>query len=71
MEYDIGWNDMAMVYMSPDLYFDALKQPLDLRKFDYTKHSTAGLSLYEKSGWLYQATMSPNTNAAKNRDWCT
>jgi hypothetical protein len=70
-EYNIGRNNMAMVYMSPYLYFDAFEQPLDLRKFDYTKHPTAGLSLYEKSGRLYLATMSPSTPAAKVGDWRT
>ncbi len=60
-----------MVYMSPDPYFDAFEQPLDLQKFDYTKHPTAGLSLYKKSGRLYLATMSPSTPAAKIPDWRT
>jgi hypothetical protein len=69
--YNIGQDIMAMVYMSPDLYFDAFKQPLNLQKFDYTKHPTAGLSLYEKSGWLYLATMSPSTPVAKILDWRT
>jgi hypothetical protein len=70
-EYNIGQDNMAMVYMSPDPYYDAFKQPLDLRKFDYTKHPTAGLSLYEKSGWLYLDTMSPSTPVAKIPDWRT
>jgi hypothetical protein len=70
-EYDFGRNDMAMVYMSPDPYFDAFQQPLNLRKFDYTKHPTAGLSLYDKSGRLYLATMSPSTPVAKIPDWRT
>jgi hypothetical protein len=68
-EYDIGQDDMAMVYTSADPYFDAFKQPLNLQKFDYTKHPTAGLSLYKKSGWLYLATISPSTPAAKILDW--
>jgi hypothetical protein len=71
MEYDIGRNDMAMVYMSPDPYFDAFEQPLDIRHFDLTKHATVGLSLYEKSGQLYLASISPGTPAAKIPDWCT
>ena len=71
MEYNIGWEDMAMVYMSPDPYYDAFEQPLNLQKFDYTKHPTTGLSLYKKSGWLYLATMSPSTPAAKILDWRT
>jgi hypothetical protein len=62
---------MAMVYMSPDPYFDAFEQPLDIWHFDLTKHATAGLSLYEKSGRLYLASMSPSTPAAKIPDWGT
>jgi hypothetical protein len=62
---------MAMVYMSPNPYFDAFEQPLDLQKFDYTKHPTAGLSLYKKSERLYLATMSPSTPAEKIPDWRT
>ncbi len=71
MEYNIGRNNMAMVYMSPNPYFDVFEQPLNLQKFDYTKHPTVGLSLYEKSGWLYLATMSPSTPATKIWDWRT
>ena len=60
-----------MIYMSPDPYFDAFEQPLDLRKFDFTKHATAGLSLYESDGRIYLAAMSPGTPAAKIPDWRT
>ncbi len=60
-----------MIYMSPDPYFDAFEQPLDLRKFDFTKHATAGLSLYESNGRIYLAAMSPGTPAAKIPDWRT
>jgi hypothetical protein len=70
-EYNIGRNNMAMVYMSLDPYFDAFEQPLDIRNFNLTKHATARLSLYEKSGRLYLASMSPSTPAAKIPDWRT
>jgi hypothetical protein len=70
-EYNIGRNNMAMVYMSPDPYFDTFEQPLDIRHFDLAKHATVGLSLYEKSGRLYLVSMSPSTPAAKIPDWCT
>jgi hypothetical protein len=70
-EYDIGRNNIAMVYISPDPYFDVFEQPLDIRNFDLNKHATAGLSLYEKSGRLYLASMSPSTPAANFPDWRT
>ncbi len=60
---------MAMVYMSPDPYFESFKQQIDLRQFDLTKHSTAGLSLVEHDGCLHLTTMIPGTPAAKIKDW--
>jgi hypothetical protein len=67
--YDIGPNDMATIYMSPDPYFEAFEQPINFRKFDPSQHPTLGLSLYKASGRLYLATMSPGTPAAKIADW--
>ncbi len=69
--FEISKSDMAMIYMSPDPYFDAFKQPLDLCKFDVEKDPTAGLSLFENNGHVHLATMSPGTPAAKIKDWCT
>ncbi len=62
---------MAMIYLSLDPYYDAFKQPLDLRKFDIATHATAGLSPLEKDGRLHLATMSPSNPAAKMKDWRT
>ena len=62
---------MAMIYLSPDLYYDAFEQLLDLCKFDIATHATAGLSLLESGGHLHLATMSPSTLAAKMKDWRT
>jgi hypothetical protein len=70
-EYDIGRHNMAMIYMSPDPYFDAFEQPLDLRHFDYATHPTAGMSLYVNTGRLYLAAMSPSTPTAKIHNWRT
>jgi hypothetical protein len=69
LAFDISKSDMATIYMSPDPYFTAFEQPLDLRQFDLAKHPTAGLSLYENGGRLHLATMSPSTPAAKIKDW--
>jgi hypothetical protein len=60
-----------MIYISPDPYFDAFEHPMDLRKVDLTKHTTAGLNLYETDGRIYLASMSPGTTAAKIPDWRT
>jgi hypothetical protein len=40
-----------------------------LRKFDLTKHSTAGLEFYESGGRLYLRSITPSTPAAKIPDW--
>jgi hypothetical protein len=69
--FEISKSDMAMIYMSPDPYFDAFEQPLDLCKFDVENHPTAGLSLFERDGRIHLNTMSPGTPAAKIKDWCT
>jgi hypothetical protein len=44
-EYLIDKISMAMVYMSPDPYFEAFKEMINLHKFDLTKQRTAGLRL--------------------------
>jgi len=63
--FNISRKDMAMIYLSPDPYYDAFEQPLDLRKFGIATHATDGLSLLESGGRLHLATMSPSTPAAK------
>jgi hypothetical protein len=47
-EYLIGAEDMAMVYISPDPFYGAFEEDLDLRKFNLAKHGTAGLNFVEK-----------------------
>jgi hypothetical protein len=69
--FKISKTNMAMIYMSPDPYFDAFEQPLDLRQFNLHRHPTTGLSLYEHAEHLHLATMSPNSPAAKIKDWCS
>ena len=60
---------MAMIYMSPDLYFDACEQPLNIWKFDLGKHATTGLNLYQSGGRVHIASMSCSTPAAKIPKW--
>ncbi len=57
--------------MSPDPYFDAFEEVLQLKHANLQKHSTAGLSLYESNGRVHLAAMSPDTPAAKIPDWRT
>ncbi len=38
LEFMIGKHDMATVYMSPDPYFEAFKETIDLRRFDLATH---------------------------------
>jgi hypothetical protein len=61
----LNWYDMSMVYMSPDPYHEAFEQTLDLHKFDFSHHCTAGLSLFEQDGWVHLGMISLSTPAAK------
>jgi hypothetical protein len=36
--FEISKTNMAMIYMSPNPYFDAFEHPLDLRQFNLDKH---------------------------------
>ncbi len=68
-DFKIGTHDMAMVYMSPDPYHEAFKQTLDLCKFNFSHHPTAGLSLFEQDGQVHLGTISLSTPAAKLHTW--
>ncbi len=63
-EYLIGPGDMAMVYISPDPFYGAFKEELDLWKFDLTKHRTAGVNFFEKDQHLFLTSMDPSTPGA-------
>jgi hypothetical protein len=43
----VGTTNIAMIYMSPDPYFEVFEQPLDINCCNLRKHATAGLDLYE------------------------
>ena len=60
---------MAMVYMSPDPYFEAFEEVIDLRKFDLTQHRTAGLCLAHSENRLFLGGMTPCTPGAKIPHW--
>jgi hypothetical protein len=64
-EYLIGKQDMATLYMSPDPYFEAFKEVIDLRKFNLHKHCTAGLCLAHSNKRLLLGSIAPGTPGAK------
>jgi hypothetical protein len=61
LEYLIGKRDMATVYMSPDLYFEAFDKMVNLRKFNLSKHRTAGLCLAQLDDRLFLGGIAPST----------
>ncbi len=67
--YGIGKDDMATDYMSLDPFFDAFEEDLDLRKWSFDKHHTAGLSLLHHNGHLYLGKMTPSSPGAKVDKW--
>jgi hypothetical protein len=64
-EYNINHNDMALVYMSPDPYFEAFEEILDLRRFNSSQHRIAGFCLAHINGHLILGGIAPSTPAAK------
>jgi len=68
-EFNIGQNDMKLMYMSPDPYHEAFEEVLDLRRFDLSRHQTAGLCLPHVNGRLFLGGMAPSTPAAKIPRW--
>ena len=55
--------------MSPDPYYKAFKEVIDLRKFDLHKHRTAGLCLAHSAKCLYLGGMAPGTPGTKIPCW--
>ncbi len=55
--------------MSPDPYFKAFEEVIDFRKFDLSKHHTAGLCLAHSDGQLYLGGMTPSTPGTKIPQW--
>jgi hypothetical protein len=68
-EYNITCSDMALVYMSPNPYHNAFEEVVDIRRFDFNRHCTAGLCLAQVNGWLILGGMTPSTPAAKIPCW--
>ena len=70
-KFQIGVQDMMLVYMSPDPYHDAFDQTVDLWNFDPIKHATGGLSLYVRDDRVHLAPIAPGTPAARTHSWRT
>jgi hypothetical protein len=70
-EYSICADDMAMVYISPNPFYDAFEEELDLQKFDLAKHRTAGLNFLENGQRLILASIDPGTPASRIARWRT
>jgi hypothetical protein len=68
-EFNITNDNMAIIYMSPDPFFDSFEEDLDLRKWSFDKHRTAGLSLVFHNGRVYLGGMTPSTPGAKVDRW--
>jgi hypothetical protein len=57
LDFDVTRWDMAMIYMSPDPYFEAFEKKLNVQNVNLKRHPTAGLELYESSGWVFLRSM--------------
>jgi len=67
--YLVGPHNMEMIYMSRDPYGRTFEEPLDLRKFDLSKHSTAGLRFILKVGRMILASMDKSSPGARIDKW--
>ena len=68
-EFNITKDDMAIVYMSQDPFFNSFEEVLDLWEWSFDKHRTAGLFLVSRNGRLYLGGMTPSTPDAKVDCW--
>jgi hypothetical protein len=65
-EYLIGTHNMTTVYMSPDPYFKAFEEIINLHKFDLAKHRTTGLCLAHSVNRLFLGSMAPGNPAQRS-----
>jgi hypothetical protein len=70
-EFLIGKHNMAMIYLSPNPYFNTFEEIIDIRRFDLSKHRLVGLCLTEHDGHLFLGGISPSTPTAKKTCWRT
>jgi hypothetical protein len=67
--YHIGPRDMEMIYMSPNPYGRTFEEPLDIQKFDISRHPTAGLRFITTDGRLILVSMDKSTPGARLNKW--
>ncbi len=70
-EFSIGARDIATIYLSPDPYHEAFEEEIDIRRFDFTKHRTAGLCLAELDGRLFLGGIAKSTPCSRIPRWGT
>jgi hypothetical protein len=70
-EFSIGHREIASIYLSPDPFYESFEEEVDLRRFDLTKHRTAGLCLAHYDGRLYLGGIAKSTPCAKIPRWRT
>jgi hypothetical protein len=70
-DFNIGLNDMELIYMSPNPYGHAFESDIDLRKCDLDKHPAAGLRFITDNGRLVLASIDRGTPAARIDKWRT
>ena len=68
-EFEIDKDVMANVYLSPDPYHYSFPETLDLRRFDSTKHPTAGMNFITTDYRVFLGSMAKSTPAAKIPRW--
>jgi hypothetical protein len=68
-KFMIGFKDMAMLYIFPDPYYGAFEKELDLQKFDFASHWTAGLCFLQLDNQLILALMKTGTLGACTKNW--
>jgi hypothetical protein len=64
-------TDVVQVYLSPIPYNDAFEEAIDLHKFNFTQHRSAGLSLLQQDNRLILASMVSSTLGAHIARWRT
>ena len=71
LDFEVTRWDKAMIFMSPDPYFEAFEEQLNVQNVNLKTHHTAGLELYELSCRVFLRSMKRSTAAAKIPDWHT
>jgi hypothetical protein len=71
LSYGVPAANFAQVYMSPTPYNDAFEEELDLRKFNFSRHRTAGMTFLPQDNRLILASMVQSTLGACVPCWRT